>query len=215
VVDTGGRGRHDEALAATAALALAEAQGSVRRPAAAAAPPPRSVHPAGQLTAQARAVVSQALGAAGEGSPQPPPDRVEIPGIGVSAPVVALPPTADLAVPVPADPGMAGWYAGGPSPGEPGPAVVVGHLDSDRGPAILWRLADLRPGDEVTLHRGDGTERRFAVTRVERYARAAFPSEEVYGPTGEPELRLITCGGQFNPVTGQYADNVVVFATAA
>jgi sortase (surface protein transpeptidase) len=177
-----------------------------------AGPATRLVHPAVQVTTAVRAAVSRPAGAPEAGPPTP--DRVEIPSIGLSAAVATLPAAADLAVPVPADPDVAGWYAGGPSPGEVEPAVVVGHLDLDRGPGVFWRLAEARPGDEVRVHRLDGTEVRFAVARVARFPRAAFPSAEVYGATGDPELRLITCGGAFNQQTRQYDDNVVVFATA-
>ncbi len=109
---------------------------------------------------------------------------------------------------------MAGWYAGGPSPGDAGPAVIVGHLDGDRGPAVFWRLGQLRPGDAIVIRRADSSAVRFLVAAVSRYKRSAFPSDRVYGATGVPELRLITCGGLFNPITRQYSDNLVVFASA-
>jgi hypothetical protein len=143
----------------------------------------------------------------------PPPSRIRIGRIGLSATVVPLSPAPDMGVPVPADPGVAGWDAAGPSPGDPGPAVVLGHLDAAEGPAVFWNLAMLRPGDDVVLDRADGSSARFRVDRVARFARATFPSGEVYGATASPELRLITCGGAFDWLTGEYRDNVVVFAT--
>jgi hypothetical protein len=143
----------------------------------------------------------------------PPPSRIRIARIGLSATVVPLPPAPDMGVPVPADPGVAGWDAAGPSPGDPGPAVVLGHLDAADGPAVFWNLARLRPGDDVVVDRADGSSARFRVDRIERFARASFPSGEVYGATASPELRLITCGGAFDRPTGEYRDNVVVFAT--
>jgi len=162
-----------------------------------------------------RALVSRALTPGGQPAGAPAPTHLDIERIRVSAAVVALAPNPDLTVPVPADPAQAGWYAGGPSPGDPGPAVVVGHLDSDHGPAVFWRLAELRPGDDVAVEHADGSAVRFVVTRIARFARSSFPSDEVYGATAAPELRLITCGGVFNRLTGQYADNVVVFAARA
>jgi hypothetical protein len=144
-----------------------------------------------------------------------PPTRIRIPRISVAAPVAALQPGGDLNLPAPPDPGVAGWYARSPVPGQMGPAVIVGHLDSYRGPAVFWRLGELRPGDEVVVGRSDGSSSRFLVARAARYARAGFPSADVYGPTPTAELRLITCGGLFNFLTGQYLDNVVVYATGA
>ena len=93
--------------------------------------------------------------------------------------------------------------------------MIVGHLDSSHGPAIFWRLPDLRQGDDVIVSRVDGSSARFVVARSARYARASFPSADVYGPTVAAELRLITCGGGFNFLSGQYSDNVVVYATMA
>ena len=95
-----------------------------------------------------------------------------------------------------------------------GPAVLAGHVDSTAGPAVFWRLRDLAPGDEVLVDRADGTTARFTVTRVERHPKDAFPTDEVYGPTTGAELRLITCGGEFDRAARSYRDNVVVFAVA-
>jgi Sortase domain len=91
--------------------------------------------------------------------------------------------------------------------------VVLGHLDADSGPAVFWSLARLRPWDDVVVDRADGGSARFRVDRIARFARASFPSGEVYGATASPELRLITCGGAFDWLAGEYGDNVVVFAT--
>ena len=107
---------------------------------------------------------------------------------------------------------LAGWYRQGPAPGDPGPAVLTGHVDSVAGPAVFFRLRDIAVGDPVLVDRADGTTVRFTVTRVARYPKGAFPAAEVYGPTPDAELRLITCGGVFDRATGSYADNVIVFA---
>jgi hypothetical protein len=142
-----------------------------------------------------------------------PPSRVKIARIRLDAPVSALDAGTGLAGP--SDPATAGWFAQGPAPGDPGPAVVIGHLDSDRGPAVFWRLDQLRVGDEVVVSRSDGSSVRFVVRRLARYSRSSFPSSDVFGTRAAPELRLITCSGRFNFLTRQYTDNLVVYATGA
>jgi sortase (surface protein transpeptidase) len=115
----------------------------------------------------------------------------------------------------PGDPGVAGWYTGGPVPGETGPAVVAGHVDWAGAPGVFAGLARLEPGADVLVERADGSTARFTVTRVVRQAKTDFPAVEVYAPTPTAELRLITCGGEFDPTAGSYEDNVIVFAEAA
>jgi hypothetical protein len=143
------------------------------------------------------------------------PVRVIIPTIGVSAPIVDLALNLDGTLEVP--PGFleAGWYTGSSVPGEPGPAVIVGHVDSLSGPAVFYRLRELTPGATVAVRVSREGLRPFVVTGVAEYPKSAFPSEAVYGPTSRPTLRLITCGGRFDFSTGHYVDNVVVFAVAA
>jgi hypothetical protein len=140
-----------------------------------------------------------------------PPVRISIPAIGVSAAVVRLGLKRDGTLEVP-DFDVTGWYAGGPAPGETGPAVIAGHIDSHRGPAVFHRLRELRPGQEVTVARRDGSSVRFAVDGVAQYPKDAFPTEAVFGPAPEPLLRLITCGGAFDRSRRSYRDNVVVTA---
>lgn len=197
----GSDGIQAERAGPRAALVLASA--------AARSAAPKGVAAVGALV---QALVSRSLSADGQLSGPPAPNRIQIPHIGVSASVVTLPASSEGAIPVPSDAELAGWYSGGPSPGDPGPAVVVGHLDSEHGPAIFWRLAELRPGDAIIVGRAEGTTPQFVVRRVAGYPRSTFPSDEVYGATVAPELRMITCGGFFNPLTRQYFDNVVVFA---
>lgn len=117
------------------------------------------------------------------------------------------------ALEVPADPQELGWFTGGAVPGQTGPAVVVGHVDSWQGPGVFWRLRDLHPGDPVDVPRSDGTIAHFAVDSVESFDKDAFPTERVYGPTPGPALRLVTCGGAFDRGARSYLDNVVVFAS--
>lgn len=140
---------------------------------------------------------------------------LEIPAIGVSTPLAVLGLNADRTMQVPTNFAMAGWYRYGPVPGQPGPAVVAGHVDSRSGPAVFYRLSDLSAGDEVHVRAADGTTATFVVQRVEQHPKDAFPHEQVYGQTAGPELRLITCGGVFDRRQRAHRDNVIVYATAA
>jgi sortase (surface protein transpeptidase) len=145
----------------------------------------------------------------------PVPARVEIPKIAVASTLEQLGRAPDRTVQVPSDWNVAGWYAGGPRPGDPGSAVILGHVDSKRGPAVFFRLHQLHRGDAVTITRADGSSVRFVVERTEQYPKRRFPTDEVYYPTLTPALRLVTCGGQFDHATGHYRSNVIVFATMA
>jgi len=158
----------------------------------------------------------------GSGSPpvagarqSPLPVHIRIPAIGVDAAVTDLGLASDGTIQVPSDPGQAGWYRLGPVPGDAGPAVVIGHLDSTSGPAVFARLAALRAGDQVLVGRADGSQVKFRVDHLATFAVSSFPTEAVYGATPDPVLRLITCGGTFNRAQGRYLSNVVVFATEA
>jgi len=140
-----------------------------------------------------------------------PPVAVTIPAIGVHANLVRLVLTAHGTLQVPASPWVPGWYAGGPRPGEVGPAIIAGHIDSLTGPGIFFRLRLLRPGDLVHVRRADGTVAVFRVYAERMYAKDRFPTARVYGPTPDAEVRLITCGGTFDSATGSYLSNVVVY----
>jgi sortase (surface protein transpeptidase) len=141
-----------------------------------------------------------------------PPARLEIPAIGVSTPLVRLGRLPDGTIEVPHAWNTAGWYDQGPRPGQPGPAVLLGHVDSKKGPAVFYRLRDLRPGDTVRVGLTNGRTLVFRVERTERYPKDKFPTEAVYFPTLDRELRLITCGGDFDYAKGSYVDNIVVYA---
>ena len=141
-----------------------------------------------------------------------PPVRVEIPSIGVASRLVRLGLNADGTMEVPRDYGLAGWFTGGVMPGQDGPAVISGHVDSRSGPAVFYRLRDLRRGDTIRVQRADGDWVAFEVTTTARYAKAEFPTDAVFGPVTGPVLRVITCGGQFDRSSGHYLDNVVVTA---
>ena len=145
----------------------------------------------------------------------PTPVRLEIARIGVSTGLQRLGKDHHGAVEVPSGPHQwdtAGWYAAGTRPGDPGSAVILGHVDSKRGPAVFYRLRELRRGDLVEVALADGSSVRFAVERVEQYPKARFPTAEVYYPTLTPELRLVTCGGTFDATAGHYRSNIIVFA---
>jgi LPXTG-site transpeptidase (sortase) family protein len=142
----------------------------------------------------------------------PRPVRVRIAAIGVDAPLIPLGLDAHRALEVPERFDVAGWWSGGYRPGESGPAVIAGHVDSKTGPAVFYRLGDLERGDAVMVQRRDGSTVRYVVKSVGRYAKTAFPTKQVYGPTSRPTLRLITCSGDFDRATGHYVDNTVVYA---
>jgi hypothetical protein len=105
-----------------------------------------------------------------------------------------------------------GWFEPGREPGERGPAVVVGHVDSINGPAVFYRLRELRRGNRINIRRADGSVVRFRVEGLERWPKAAFPTRRVFGHTGVAALRLVTCSGNFDPSTGHYVDNTIVYA---
>jgi len=142
------------------------------------------------------------------------PVSLAIPLIGVQTQLITLGLTSAGELQVPSSTSVAGWYTGSPRPGAIGPAVIVGHIDSLTGPGVFYRLPELRPGDKVYVKRADGTLVEFRVTSVQTYLKDRFPTEDVYGPVPDPELRLITCGGAFDAATGHYLSNIVVYATA-
>jgi len=141
------------------------------------------------------------------------PVSLTIPLIGVSTRLITLGLTGSGALAVPSSTVVAGWYTGSPRPGAIGSAIIVGHIDSLSGPGVFYRLAELRPGDKVYVTRADGTLVEFRVTSVQTYLKDRFPTQAVYGPTPDPELRLITCGGAFDYASGHYLNNIVVYAT--
>jgi sortase (surface protein transpeptidase) len=143
----------------------------------------------------------------------PAPVRIEIPAIHVASSLARLGRAADRTVQVPSRWAVAGWYASGTRPGDPGSAVILGHVDSKSGPAVFYRLRELRRGDLVEVARADGSTVRFAVQRTEQYDKRRFPTDEVYYPTLTPALRLVTCGGEFDATAGHYRSNIIVFAT--
>jgi hypothetical protein len=151
---------------------------------------------------------------AAEGQPAPPAG-LAIPSIGVETELEHLAVRADGTLAAPDDFGRAGWFSEGPAPGDRGPAVIVGHVDSRDGPAVFYRLPELRTGDLVEVTRTDGTVTRFAVTDTFEATKDAFPTEAVYGPTAGPTLRLVTCTGTFDRASRRYVSNLIVYAEPA
>jgi len=180
-----------------------------------AAPPSRPEAATPAPVPSARATPSRSTSTAVLGRGTSPPVHLRIPAIGVSAVVVRLGLNRDGTLQVPGDFDVTGWFTGGPAPGETGPAVIAGHIDSRSGPAVFYRLRELRPGDEITVGRTDGSSVRFAVDGVAQYPKQAFPTEAVFGPSPDPMLRLITCGGTFDRSQRSYRDNIVVTARLA
>jgi LPXTG-site transpeptidase (sortase) family protein len=142
------------------------------------------------------------------------PVRLEVPAIGVDAPVIELGLNPDNTLEVPEDFATTGWWSGGPRPGQLGPAVIAGHVDSKSGPAVFYRLRELTKGDAIRVHERNGGTTTFRVQRIERHPKDDFPTDAVYrSDLDRHALRLITCGGTFDRSTGHYRDNVIVYAT--
>jgi LPXTG-site transpeptidase (sortase) family protein len=142
------------------------------------------------------------------------PVKIRIPGIGVDAPVMKVGRDADGTVQVPplAEHNLTGWYQYGPAPGQRGPAVILGHVDSTTGISVFYYLKNMHAGDKLYVTLADGKVAAFAVDGLQKVAKDAFPTASVYGKAGYPSLRLITCGGPFDEATGHYVDNVIVYA---
>jgi hypothetical protein len=177
----------------------------------------RPGHPAAPLPAAATRLVPVGRPAAlprpaGRGQ-VPLPVALRIPAIGVRTRLIRLGITAQGTLQVPASTSVAGWYTGSPRPGAVGSSVIAGHIDSYLGPGVFYRLRLLHPGNKIYVRQADGQLATFRVTAVHQYPKAHFPTARVYGPTPDAELHLITCGGTFDPATGTYLSNVVVFST--
>ncbi|MET9898412.1 class F sortase [Streptomyces sp. NPDC006446] len=144
------------------------------------------------------------------------PQRVDIPSMGVQAPVVArgLDRRGGIDPPPYEQPGVVGWYAAGAKPGAAGTALMVGHVDTETRPAVFYKLSAVKPGDTVSVVRDDGTVAEFTVDDVQVLARDHFDARQAYGErqSGRAELRLITCGGTFDRTSGSYTANVIVSA---
>ncbi|ADJ41993.1 peptidase C60, sortase A and B [Amycolatopsis mediterranei S699] len=180
---------------------------SPKAPQEIAPPSPAATNPAGTAS------LAHPSPTAADGLPAAKPASLTIPAIGVRAEEIKdLGLTPEGALEVPGDATTVGWFTGAPSPGEAGPAVLAAHVDYKHVPGAFSRLKELRPGEQAKVGRADGRVAVFTVYRVDHYPKATFPTDQVYGDTPDPELRLITCGGAFDRASGNYLDNVVAYA---
>ena len=161
------------------------------------------------------AVIGNAGGAGGADSSAAAvaahPVSIDIPTINVHTTLQQLGLDSNGSLVPPTNLTQAGWYTGSPVPGQNGPSVIAGHVDSFQGPAVFFELKLLKPGDTVTIGLSSGQRVAFSVMLVQEYPKNSFPTADVYGARPDPELRLITCGGGFT--AGHYLDNIVVYAT--
>jgi len=143
------------------------------------------------------------------------PVHITIPAIGVSADVTEVGRNPDGSVQVPplSDHNLAAWYRDSPAPGQLGASVIVGHVDSSTGPSVFYNLRYLRSGQPIYLGLADGRQAVFQVDTVVVVPKSRFPTSSVYGAVPYPALRLITCGGPFDPTSGHYLDNIIVYAS--
>lgn len=204
------RGVGLRALAAAGAIALALVLGACAPTDETTAVAPASPTSPGEFSAgelQDPAVPDASESAESE------PTRVQIPSIGVDSTLETLAVDGSGRLQAPIDFDLAGWYADGVVPGQVGPAIIAGHVDSPTAPAVFAEIGSLAPGDEIIVTLADGAEQVFQVTTSVQSAKAEFPTAAVYSNVPAPELRLITCGGIFDSSTGHYLDNLIVFAT--
>jgi sortase (surface protein transpeptidase) len=180
-------------------------------------------HSAGAAAGSSHA---QAAGATGPSvqTPVPPakptagaalPARVAVPRLGIASDLQRLHLRSNGELQSPSKWQEAGWYADGTRPGDVGPAIIAGHVDSTEGPAIFYRLRQMRPGDKILVTEATGRVLTFVVSQVKTYPKDKFPTNTVYGPTPLPSLRLVTCTGDFDLAHHNYLDNLVVFAELA
>jgi Sortase domain len=157
----------------------------------------------------------KATGPAATAMSRSTPTRISIPTIGVSAPImtVGLAKDGTIGTPPLSNNNLAAWYSGGPSPGQMGPAIVVGHVDGPKGESVFYKLGKLKSGQLVQMDLADHKVAMFSIYSVEYYPKGKFPGDRVYGDYSRPGLRLITCGGRFLGGSTGYADNVVVYAS--
>ncbi|MFE9933861.1 class F sortase [Streptomyces sp. NPDC005533] len=140
------------------------------------------------------------------------PQKITIPSLGLSSSLETLRQNADGTMQTPKDPALAGWYEPGPTPGSQGPAVIAGHVTWNGAAAVFEKLKTMKAGDTIKVARRDGKTVTFTVDRVAEYPKAEFPTLEVYKNLDHAGLRLVTCGGDFDPKKHYYDSNVVVFA---
>ncbi|MDQ3464607.1 MAG: class F sortase [Actinomycetota bacterium] len=141
------------------------------------------------------------------------PVELRIPAIGLAVSVGSLGLNPDRTVEVPTDFQEPGWFRLGPTPGQVGSAVILGHVDSYQGPAVFFRLRSVQEGDRIEVSLADGSVVQFVVDTVEMYPKEQFPASQVYASHGYSALQLVTCGGAFDSNTRSYLSNVVVYTS--
>jgi LPXTG-site transpeptidase (sortase) family protein len=141
------------------------------------------------------------------------PSRLRIPKLNINSPIMKLGLNADRTIQVPPlnRPNVTGWWKGGPTPGEKGASVILGHNIGNGRPSVFDKLGTLKPGDTVQVTRGNDSVATFEITKLEQIAKSRFPTEKVYGKLSYPGIRLITCGGRFNSSSGHHVDNVIAY----
>jgi LPXTG-site transpeptidase (sortase) family protein len=204
-------------LVLTAALSLAGCAGADENLIGTGTGPRVTGEPSGPSTTMRagphRSPASSPAPTAPTGLPSSRPVQVDIPALGVSQETIDLGLAANGSMQVPSGPDPVGWFAESPTPGEIGPSVLAGHLTWNGADGVFRHLQALKSGDEIVVTRADGTRPRFVVTEVVQYSKDDFPMARVYANTPGPQLRLITCAGDYNPGSRSYSDNVVVYAT--
>jgi len=202
-----GRSRREWAWWGTTALALGVGTSALLATLPSGVPTSLALSPASATTRQAAKDAPQF-----PAIPSSPPAHLTIPAIGVNTVVGTLGLQADDQLMVPTSPHVVDWYVDGPTPGHVGSSVILGHVDSFKGPGTFFYLKKLKTGNAITVVLADGTAERFVVTRVVEYAKTSFPDRLVFGSQGTRSLNLVTCGGVFDHDTGHYESNVVVFS---
>jgi len=141
------------------------------------------------------------------------PVAIRIPAIGLAVWLTQLGLNSNGTVEVPTSVQVPGWFSPGPSPGQVGSAVILGHVDSYQGAGVFFQLRTLQPGDQIEVNLADGVIATFRVTSVAMYKKTQFPDQQVYGSSGSSDLQLVTCGGAFDSQTGHYLSNIVVYSS--
>lgn len=197
-------------IASTSAPATTTSSSTTAAPAARAPVPTTTAPPPSTLP-----VVERSGADVGPTTVVGDPVGIRIPSLDVDSPIVPTGVNPDGSVAVPSSADVAGWFEPGPRPGERGPSVVMAHVDSARtGPGVFFRLRDIRAGALVSIDTTEG-EIDFVVERIEQHAKDEFPTDDVYGPVPAAELRLVTCGGEFDRSVRSYDDNIVVYLKRA
>lgn len=194
-------------------LATVLAVGGILSNSPAPAPPAEQTRTSAPAPARTEAPAASPAAAPVPGAPVSTPVSIAIPSIAVSSDLIRLGLEEDRTVEVPQNADEAGWYELGTSPGQPGSAVILGHVDSTEGPAVFFRLRELAPGAQVSVTLGDGAVETFEVSHLETIRNDEFPAERVYaGTPGRPTLSIVTCGGDYDADNGGYQSNVIAYA---